>query len=166
MIWQIRTYRAADREACCRIFDSNMPVFFDPSERNGLLNWLDARDQERAAYASNRVETFYVLEIDGEVLGCAGFYIPGSEKCVNMVWGMVENAWHKKGLGRGLLEYRIRLAQTCYPDCSISLDTTQHSYGFFERLGFTVTAITNNYYGPGLNRYDMLLKGGQWPPEV
>lgn len=161
MITQIRNYTAADREACFRIFDSNLPLFFDPSERDGLANWLAAKDEGRMAHASNVVETFYVLEQDGNVLGCAGFYVPGSEKRANMVWGMVENAWHKKGLGRELLDYRIRVIQTEYPDCSISLDTTQHSFGFFERLGFSVTGITNDYYGPGLNRYDMLLKGSE-----
>ncbi len=47
-----------------------------------------------------------------------GFYVPGEER-VNMVWGMVEHVWHKKGLGRELLEYRIRLVQSAHPECSI-----------------------------------------------
>ena len=149
-----------------RIFDSNIPLFFDPSERDGLANWLNAKDEGRFAYPGNRAETFYVLELESRVVGCAGFYIPDHERRANMVWGMVENAWHKKGLGRKLLEYRIRIIQTEFPDCSISLDTTQHSFGFFERLGFAVTGITDNYYGPGLNRYDMLYQPDDLPAET
>jgi ribosomal-protein-alanine N-acetyltransferase len=155
----IRNYQASDREACLRIFDGNTPLFFDPSERESLLNWLQAKDEGRMAYASNLAEHFYVLELAGRVMGCAGVYIPGDEKLANMVWGMVERDLHKKGLGRELLVYRINIIQKEYPDCAIILDTTQHSYGFFERLGFRVTRITPDFYGPGLSRYDMVMEG-------
>jgi [ribosomal protein S18]-alanine N-acetyltransferase len=156
---QIRNYTPLDREACLCIFDGNTPLFFDPSERESLVNWLNAKDAERMAYSTNLAEPFYVLELDGGVVGCAGFYIPGHDKLANMVWGMVERNLHKKGLGRQLLEYRIGIVQQHYPDCRVLLDTTQHSYGFFERLGFRVTKITPDCYGPGLSRYDMVLDG-------
>src|SRR6218665_1970110 len=153
----IRNYPASDREACLHLFDCKTPLFFDPSEREGLVNWLNAKDEGRLAYGSNLAEPFYVLEQQGRVVGCAGFYIPEHEKQAIMVWGMVDNTLHKKGLGRQLLEYRIGIVKQHYPDCAVHLDTTQHSYGFFERLGFGVTKITADYYGPGLSRYDMVL---------
>lgn len=157
---QIRDYSARDREACLRIFESNTPLFFDPSERESLVNWLQAKEEGRIAYSSNLAEHFYVLELEGRVVGCAGFYIPGSGQLANMVWGMVERALHNKGLGRQLLAWRISMVQKDYPHCAIILDTTQHSFGFFERLGFQVTRITPGFYGPGLARYDMVLEPG------
>ncbi len=40
----------------------------------------------------------------------------------------------------------------------IQLDTSQHTYRFFERFGFNVKQISKNGYGEGLDRYDMILK--------
>lgn len=159
MAAHIRQYNCHDREACLNIFDGNTPLFFDPSERGGLENWLGAKGEGRIAYGYNLAEHFYVLELDARVIGCGGFYIPGDKKEVNLVWGMVQKSMHKKGLGRQLLEYRIGIVKEQYPDCAILLDTTRHSCGFFERQGFRVTKITADFYGPGLYRYDMILDG-------
>ncbi len=153
----IRDYAATDRAACVSVFESNTPGFFDPSERAALDNWLNAKDRQEIAYASNRVEKFYVLEQDHQVLACGGFYIPAGKEEATMVWGMVHNSLHKKGLGRRLLEYRIDIIRREHAGVKILLDTTQHSSGFFEQMGFTVTAVTPDFYGPGLHRHDMEL---------
>jgi predicted GNAT family N-acyltransferase len=68
----------------------------------------------------------------------------------------VDNALHKKGIGRELLLYRIQLIRSGFPGYPISLDTTQHSYLFFEKMGFKVVKITRDGYGEGLDRYDMV----------
>ena len=73
-----------------------------------------------------------------------------------MVWGMVHNEEHRKGVGRKLMEIRIQHIQKLYPNYLISLDTTQHSFQFFERIGFATTKITIDFYATGLHRYDML----------
>ena len=39
----------------------------------------------------------------------------------------------------------------------VQIDTSQHSQGFFERYGFQVKAITENYFAVGLHRVDMQL---------
>ncbi|MES2679528.1 MAG: GNAT family N-acetyltransferase [Bacteroidota bacterium] len=153
----VRTYTPADRQACIIIFKSNLPLYFDASELIYLENWLNAKDQGINAYPNNLAEFFYVLEIKGQVLACGGFYIPNDEKRANMVWGMVKNAWHKKGLGKHLLLHRISVIQQEFPGFKTSLDTSQHTYQFFEKLGFSVLKITENSYGEGLHRYDMLL---------
>jgi [ribosomal protein S18]-alanine N-acetyltransferase len=40
----------------------------------------------------------------------------------------------------------------------IHLDTSQHTYRFFEKSGFSVKKISKNGYGEGLDKYDMILK--------
>ncbi len=152
----IRNYRPADREACIGIFHSNVPLYFDSDEITGLYHWLDAKDRREKAFASNATETYYVLEHEGKIVGCAGYYIPAAEARANMVWGMILRSEHKKGYGNKLLEYRIQKIKETAPACSITLDTSQHCYRFFEKFGFTVTKITNDAYGPGLHRYDMV----------
>lgn len=153
----IRTYTAADRQACFDIFDSNCPPYFDPHERDYLVNWLDHQGTvpKMVTYKNAKADHFYVLETDKGVIGCGGFYITTDGKHANMVWGMVHNAEHKKGYGTALYTYREGVVKELYPDATIVLDTSQYTYGFFEKLGKRVTKITDDGYGPGLNRYDM-----------
>lgn len=152
----IRTYEANDREACLAIFASNTPPYFDVSEYQFLDNWLTKKGQGELCYESNAAETFFVLEIENKVLACGGYYIPKNEKRANMVWGMVHNAAHHQGLGKQLLLFRVDEITRLYPLHSISLDTSQHTFRFFERLGFRTLKCIHNGYGEGLHRYDML----------
>ena len=57
-----------------------------------------------------------------------------------------------------LLKYRLNHIKNNYPDTEIHLDTSQHTYRFFEKFGFNVKQISKNGYGVGLDRYDMFLK--------
>jgi ribosomal-protein-alanine N-acetyltransferase len=152
---EIRDYEASDKNACVGLFMGNLPKFFDITELEGFNHWLDAYGAGIKAYESNEIEKFYVLELDDVIVACGGFCIPTENPAGNMVWGMVENALHKQGIGRYLLEYRIRKIKELRAGIPIILDTTQHSYIFFQKLGFGITKITPEYYGKGLDRYDM-----------
>lgn len=156
-MYQIRSYEPADRQACIEIFKSNMPLYFDSRELELLENWLNAKDMKKIAYPTNVAEHFYVLEHEGSVLACGGFYVPAGEKKASIVWGMVTSAWHKNGLGKKLLDYRIRMIKAMYPDYKIVLDTSQHTFQFFENQGFSVQKISLHSYGPDLHRYDMVM---------
>lgn len=151
----IRRYEARDRAACLAIFDSNCPPFFDPSERALLEGWLDALEQGRLRHATSLAEEFLVLERDGVVLACGGFYVLRTPRRASMAWGMVHREHHREGLGRELLVHRIELLRSSHPGHVIALDTSQHTAPFFERLGFRVMATKPDGYGPGLDRIDM-----------
>ena len=62
-----------------------------------------------------------------------------------------------KGFGKKLFEYRFEIIKSKYPECHIILDTTQHTYQFFEKLGFSITQIRKDFYDVGLDRFDMRL---------
>lgn len=150
-------YHPGLRQACLALFDSNTPAFFAPQERAEFIDWLgkmetDRRKESGACY-------YYVAEEAGEPVACGGFYISPDGWNARMAWGMVGRSWHKKGIGREFLNFRIRRIRQLFPHCSIALDTTQHSYKFFEKQGFVVSKITPDYYAPGLDRYDMDLRG-------
>ncbi|QHT67647.1 GNAT family N-acetyltransferase [Rhodocytophaga rosea] len=151
----IREYQATDREGCIDIFKSNIPVFFTPQELAEFKSWLDEQLQEKSS--PTEINRYYVLEEENNVIACGGFHINTLTSQATMTWGMVANRWHRKGFGKKLLEYRIYKIKALHPAAIILLDTTQHSYKFFETLGFAVTKITNDYYAQGLDRYDMLL---------
>ena len=62
------------------------------------------------------------------------------------------------GCGEKLFNYRIEQIKLLEPKFPVIIDTTQYSYGFFEKYGFKVTKITNDYYEIGMHRYDMILE--------
>lgn len=154
----IREYKASDRNACIEIFNSNLPLYFAPEELPLLEKWLNAKDKNENAYVNNLAEHFYVVEHNSKVIACGGFYIPSDTKIANVTWGMVKNEFHNKGIGKKFLLYRIEEIKGLYPEYSIVLDTSQHTYQFFTKEGFVVTKITKDGYGKELDRYDMILK--------
>ena len=150
----IREYKPSDRQACFDIFKSNAPLYFAEQELPLLENWLNAKDKNQIAYKNNLAENFYVVEHESGIVACGGFYIT-AEQNAHMTWGMVKNSFHKNGIGKYLLLYRIEEIKEFYPGHSILLDTTQHTYYFFEKFGFVVTNIKPQGYSKELDRYDM-----------
>jgi ribosomal protein S18 acetylase RimI-like enzyme len=144
-IMNIRAYDNADKAACLAIFDSNCPKYFAPHERDEFSEFLDTPTC-----------TYYVLEQDSAILGCGGYWTDG-ERAV-MCWGMVDNAWHGTGLGKWLLLYRWHIICQAAPTALLEINTSQHTFGFFEKLGLEVVKITPNGYGENIDRYDMRLQ--------
>lgn len=154
----IRPYTAADRIRCLEIFDSNTPKYFMHEERDQFIFWLNAHDKNEIAYKETLAEYYYVIETDGTIMGCGGYGMHNDEKAGSMIWGMIAREQHKKGLGKALFAYRLQQMRELYPGYSIQLDTSQHTYPFFEKFGFKTVKITENGYGQGLHRYDMILE--------
>lgn len=152
----VRKYHAADRPYCIAIFNSNCPGYFDPSELKGLERWLNGMDKNEISYSNAEAAHFYVIEHESKVIACGGFYIAKETQRANMVWGMVHNELHLKGLGKELLLYRLEQIQELYPQSEVILDTSQHTFRFFEKLGFEVVNIVKEGYGKDLDRYDMI----------
>jgi predicted GNAT family N-acyltransferase len=154
----IRDYQPGDRAACIEIFNSNVPKFFTTEELTYFETWLNGQDAGEVAYSNARAEYYYVAELEGKIVGCGGFYIAREEHVARMAWGMVENSLHKNGYGKELLAYRFKAIEKLYPECEISLDTSQHSYQFFEKSGFVTTKVQKDFYTLGMDRYDMVRK--------
>ena len=158
MINRIRAYAAEDRAACISIMHSNTPSFFAARELSGFEHWLAGQNKRKHAYGNTKVEEFYVYEIDGKVVACAGFYVPDAEQRANLVWGMVHRQNHQQGIGKELLAFGIHRIRELSPYDLITLDTTQHTLRFFKKFGFKIGKVQKNFYGVGLDRYDMYLK--------
>jgi len=143
----VRRYSADDLAACLAVFDSNVPKFFDVSERAGFEDFL----------ARNRWP-YVVLEHEGEIVGCGGWTPEEGGALVSMTWGMVRQTLHGSGLGRFLLIYRVREAAKM-PGCErVRLSTSQHTSGFFQKQGFKVAEIQKDGFAPGTDRIEMAMK--------
>jgi ribosomal protein S18 acetylase RimI-like enzyme len=138
-----RPYEVHDKEACLDIFRSNSPKFFAEHEEKEFTEYLEKPGH------------YFILEQNQRVFGCGGYVIVDQE--AYLAWGMVHRSQHGTGLGKRLLLERLSLITQRQDVKQIKLDTSQHTFGFFEKLGFITKKITDDGYASGLHRYDMVL---------
>lgn len=151
-IW-FKPYESKYKEGCMNAFKSNVPDYFVQEEIAEFENFLD-----KLVKQDDLLSTYYfVLGTDDRIVGCGGFGDKEDTHSITLAWGLIHRDFHKIGLGKLLLEYRIRQFRQIYPDASLFLDTTQFTYTFFEKFGFETLNITEDFYAPGMHRYDMVL---------
>ncbi len=145
-----RPYTLDDYEACMALFESNVPKYFAQHERSDFIQCLDAVDP---------VDRPYLVLIENNLVrACGGLIIESQRQKARMAWGMVDSNFHNQGLGTILTEARIELACSHHEVIELGLETSQHTYGFYESFGFQTVGITPNGFADGLDRYDMVLK--------
>src|SRR5579863_9346104 len=137
----VRPYSPAEKAACLAVFDSNMPRFFDSAERGPFEVFLDA------PFCS-----YFVMEHDGAIVGCGGYAVEQEGSLASLVWGMVRSDLHQRGLGRFLVMFRLKEITKASGAQIVRLGTSQHTAGFFERLGFKVAGIEKDGYASGIDR--------------
>jgi [ribosomal protein S18]-alanine N-acetyltransferase len=159
----IREYRSEDKAACLEVFKSNCPKFFDRRELELFDKWLQHQANENSVYQSptytnSEKDAYYVIELhETGIVACGGFYVVKNEKEARLAWGMIHSSFHYKGYGTTLFDHRKKIIQKDWPDHTITLGTSQHTFPFYERMGMKVVNFVKSGYGPELDRYDMIL---------
>jgi N-acetylglutamate synthase-like GNAT family acetyltransferase len=143
----VRPYSPADHAACLAVFDSNTPRFFDPAERRKFETFLDA------PFCS-----YFVMEHDGAIVGCGGYAIEQDTAMASLIWGMVRNDLHRRGLGRFLVMFRLKEITKANGAQIVRLSTSQHTAPFFAKQGFKVAGIEKDGYASGMDRVEMRMK--------
>ena len=147
---ELSPYDDRHRKDCFALFDSNVPKFFGASERDEFAHFLE------------KFPASYLLGREHGTVVAAGGYAPHRTEPGSWIlcWGMVDARRHRQGLGRILLEARLRLLSAMPQINAIYLNTSQHSAGFFERSGFTITRTILDGHAPGIDLYEMKLATG------
>ncbi len=140
-----RPYVLTDKDACLTLFDSNVPRYFDSSERAAFADFLD-----------QPVGEYFVIEQGSEICGCGGFRTEEGGQA-RFTWGMVDNARHGSGLGRMLAEYRLQEIQASGRFQEAELFTTPQIAPFFEKFGFEMTGVEKDGFAPGMDKIQMIL---------
>lgn len=140
----IRPYSAADKMACMDVFESNIPNFFDATERGMLSSFLDDPQGQ-----------YFVVELGGHVIGSGGF---AKEKRgqARFTWGMVHRDHHGDGLGRLLAEHRLREIEQTGQFTETELFTTPKVAPFFEKFGFEIRKTKPDGFAPGMDQVQMI----------
>lgn len=158
----IRDYIVSDKVSCLSIFDSNCPHYFDVSERAMFSKWLDHQADDGSSYSSptyanSEKDAYYVVEVpERGVVACGGFYVTKGVAEARLAWGMIDERYHKKGLGTALYLHREKIIREFWPGHKVCLGTSQHTYRFYEKMGLQVVSITPSGYGPNLDQYEMV----------
>ena len=140
-----RTYRPEDMAGCLALFDSNTPRFFDVSEREGFVGFLE--DQALRW-------PYQVIERDGRIVGCGGHAVEADGVSVTLCWGMVDNSLHGQGLGRVLMDLAVEQARAAgYARLRLyTHERMVRNQAIYARAGFAEThRVTEN----GLHRVYM-----------
>ena len=143
----LRLYKPDDLTAVIGIFRSNIPKYFGADEETGLQEFL-----------TDRAEKYYVLQTAGDVVASGGIALNDLESpTVSLCWGMVRADFLGKGLGKELTRFRIGIAREKYPGLPLTLGTSQHTRGFYERFGFRLIERRPDGFGPGIDDCRMRL---------
>jgi ribosomal protein S18 acetylase RimI-like enzyme len=142
-----RPYTRADRPACLAVYDSNAERFFSPGDREVFAAFLDA---PRGFFG-------VLCEDDGTVVGCGGIGTRDEGRTAVLTWGMVRADLQGHGLGRALGLARLLCLGELPGVTRVTVNTSNETVGFFEKLGFRVAKVTPGGYREGLDRYDLEL---------
>lgn len=143
-----RPYAPSDGEACLALLDGNTPEYFARSERAEFHDF-----PRRLPEPAN---PFFVLARGGAVIGCGGLGLEDGGQSAWLTWGMVERSRHGQGLGTQLVAARLAQARALGL-AAVRSATSQHTQDFYARFGLVVMQVTPAGFGPGLDRWDMVL---------
>ena len=140
----IRPYAAKDKPETIALLRQNTPAYFDPSEEADFNHYLDV---ER--------EDYFVYEEEGRIVGAGGINYFPKEKTARISWDMVDPAMQGKGIGKKLTQFRIDHILKDPRIAFIVVRTSQLAYAFYEKMGFEVVSIEQDYWAKNYHLYQM-----------
>lgn len=140
----IREYKNNDRSAVINLLRLNTPKYFAFDEEADLNNYLDYE-----------IELYYVLSLDGRIIGCGGINFADDHSIGKISWDMVHPEFQGKSLGTKLLKYRIEKLQSIESIKKISVRTSQITYKFYEKQGFHLKEVKKDFWAKGFDMYSM-----------
>ena len=141
---RVRPYALGDKDACLALFDSNVPTFFDSTERTLFEDFLD-----------DPAGRYFCIEQDDRIVGCGGF-ARESRGQARFTWGMVDQTRHGDGLGRLLTEHRLQEIVRTGDYKEADLSTTPRIAPFFAKFGFVETGYEKDGFAPGMDKVLMV----------
>lgn len=140
----IRPFQQTDKEILAEIFMMNTPQYFDPKEVNDFVEYLE-----------HHSHTYLTLEQDNKIVGGTGYYVKNSDKSGRITWIFLNPVYSGLGLGRQAVEYCLmRLRQNPEVEKFVVM-TSQLAFRFFEKFGYRVIRTEKDYWGTGLDLYEM-----------
>jgi len=139
----IRPYILKDKEKLLEIFELNTPKYFDRAEIT------DFRD-----YLEQHADKYFTIEKDNGIVGGIGCKVNELQQG-SVTWIFFHPQYYGQGLGTQAVKY---CHDVLVRDSSIkkfTVRTSQLACAFFERFGYITIRTTKDYWGKGLDLYEM-----------
>ncbi len=143
----IKPYSLSFKQDLIHLIRLNTPRYFDPSEEIELIKYLDGE-----------TEDYYVVEEDGEIIGCGGINYEPEKKTAVISWDIIHPDYQGKGIGKELLKFRINKIKEKNEHAQIIVRTSQFTFKFYEKAEFKLMEIVKDYWAKGIDLYYMELK--------
>ena len=140
----IRPYKSQDKTQVINLLKLNTPAYFAPEEEKDLIYFLD-----------HEIEYYFVLEFDNSIVGCGGFNFSGEETNGKISWDIFHPDHQGKSLGSMLLDYRIEKLKNFKNLTTITVRTSQLVYKFYEKRGFKLVEVVEDYWAKNFHLYKM-----------
>ncbi|WP_165045214.1 GNAT family N-acetyltransferase [Dysgonomonas sp. ZJ709] len=138
----IREYLDSDKEQLIELLRLNTPEYFSPSEEEDLKDYLD-----------NHADNYYVVDIDGVIVGCGGFNLTDDRETGKISWDIIHPKSQGQGVGRELTLFRIRKMKEIESIKTISVRTSQLAYKFYAKFGLELREVVKDYWDKGFDLY-------------
>jgi [ribosomal protein S18]-alanine N-acetyltransferase len=142
--FHIRPFLPTDMKAVLELFRSNVPTYFSEDEEEGFISFFNEEGIE-----------YYVLEENGMVQAAGGYAVFEERKEGLFCWGLVDASMHGIGYGTALARYRIEQLKKHAVVEKIVVRTAQDTYKFYEKMGFQLISITENFWSERFHLYYM-----------
>lgn len=141
---KIRKYIQEDKPRVLGLIRLNTPTFFHPEEASALSHYLD-----------KEIDAYFVVEQKDQILASGGYnWFPETGKA-RLSWDLVHPGFHGLGIGRLLTQFRMERIREGLPAKYLQVRTTQHTYRFYEKMGFYTQRIVPGFWADGFDLYDM-----------
>jgi ribosomal protein S18 acetylase RimI-like enzyme len=143
----LRPFESSDEEILINIFKLNVPKYFDPKELNDFKKYLKSNGTK-----------YLVIEIENRIIGGVGYEIRNSDRSGRINWIFFHHNFIGEGYGRKAVEECLKILKNAPAVDVLKVRTSQLAYKFFERLGYKITYTEKNYWGTGLDLYEMEMR--------
>lgn len=140
----IRPYKQTDKKDLIEILRLNTPHYFSPSEEQDFISYLE-----------NELEDYFVIEVNGKVLGSGG--INYLDDTARISWDLIDPSNQGEGYGKALLQHRIEHIKKNPSIRNIVVRTSQFAYQFYGKSGFELIDKKKDFWAPGFDLYEMVL---------
>ena len=140
----IRPFEPTDKVILIDIFKLNTPDYFDIKEIEDYLEYLEKFS-----------DTYLTIEHEGKIIGGAGYYLNMNDNSGRITWIFLHPDYSGLGLGRKTVEYCLMSLRKIRGVEKFVVTTSQLAYKFFEKFGFKTTRVEKDFWGQGLDLYEM-----------
>ena len=140
----IRPYQPSDKSGLLKVFYLNTPKYFYKSEVDDFEEYLE-----------HNADSYLTIEMNNSIVGGTGYYINENDNSGRITWIFFDPTFSGQGLGKQSVEYCLNLLGKDERVEIFIVTTSQLAYKFFEKFDYRIIRIEKNYWGDGLDLYEM-----------